>query len=150
MRSRRFLAPLALLVLAAWGNAQAMSCCWLPDLVAAARVAVAEAGTSPMAADHSCCAGATETSADAGTDAASGCGFGESGALAECCERADAAAASAALAAADLLPAPVPAPAWFALLADLALDESPSGFVAPDVTVRTGPPVWLSVGHLLI
>ena len=22
--------------------------------------------------------------------------------------------------------------------------------VAPDVTVRTGPPVWLSVGHLLI
>lgn len=150
-RSRAILSITALVALAGWANAQAMSCCWLPAALslAGSTEVVIEAPEAPMAADHSCCAGATESPTEAGTDDPAGCGFGDSGTLAACCERADGAAVSAAVAVADVFPVSVCVAEYPGIAEELA--------VSPRLSLRstasipeTGPPVYLAVQRFLI
>ncbi len=150
-RSRTFLSVAALVALAGWANAQAMSCCWLPDTwsLTASTEVVNEAPETPMAADHSYCAGATESSTEAGTEAPADCGFGDSGTLAACCERAEGAAVSAAVAVTDVLPVSVCVAEYPGIAVELAASPRLS-LRSMALMPETGPPVYVAVQHFLI
>ena len=173
-RSRLFLSASAFAALAAWGNTQAMACCWLPEAIASVSAsvsaAVVEAASVPeavhssvndssvneMAADHSCCHGSksaeSESSStsspepsDEGGAMPAGCGIGAHSFVQPCCESGTVAAIPAA---SDLSFAPGITGLYALPYAAMIAPISPRIFVlAPP---HGGSPPYMTFRRLLI
>jgi hypothetical protein len=99
IRSRTILSVAAFAALAAWANAQAMACCWLPEALASVRAVIEESVQAPesMAANHSCCPGTKGADSDdsaPSTEPMPGCGMDAHGVTSLCCDSGESALVS--------------------------------------------------------
>jgi hypothetical protein len=130
----------AFLTLAAWANAQAMACCWLPGTAETARAPIQV--SAPMAGDHSCCPGKGSETPESKPEAAQPDAPGHS---ALCCAQ-EASPAESVAASNFSFPVFILA----TVVRDPVEGPSPGLSSSPDPFASPGPPRYLALRRILI